>query len=41
MPVPLGGTVNADALRSDPVRFLVEGPFGYLVGGTYRAFDLR
>ena len=37
----LGGTGNADPTRAGPVRFLVDGPFGYLAGGTYRAFDLR
>ena len=32
---------NQVALRSGPVRMVVDGPFAYLVGGTYRVFDLR
>ncbi|MFO0582572.1 MAG: carboxypeptidase regulatory-like domain-containing protein [Anaeromyxobacter sp.] len=38
-----GGSVSlADPLRiNNPVTLQVEGPFAYLVGGTYRVFDLR
>ncbi|MBS2021905.1 MAG: fibronectin type III domain-containing protein, partial [Deltaproteobacteria bacterium] len=41
LPIFLGGSINQDANRSDPVRFMIDGVFGYMVGGTYRVFDLR
>lgn len=41
MPSFTSGTVNVDPLRTGPVRFYVDGPFGFLMGGGYRAFDLR
>jgi hypothetical protein len=40
MPTPLGGTAT-DPPFMTPIRFYVDGPFAYLVGGVYRAFDLR
>ncbi|HEY6100515.1 MAG TPA: hypothetical protein VIW03_13855, partial [Anaeromyxobacter sp.] len=41
MPTFTSGAVNVDPLRVGPVRFYVDGPFGFLMGGGYRAFDLR
>ena len=41
-PTPVGGVSLPDGFRADaPVRLQLVGPFGYLVGGTVRAFDLR
>lgn len=41
VPVLLSESTSVDPARSDPVRMIVDGPFAYLVGGTYRVFDLR
>jgi hypothetical protein len=48
-PVALGGVNLADPFWTDgwlgakapPPQLRIEGPFGFLVGGTYRVFDLR
>ena len=40
LPTPLGGA-STDPPNLEPIRFYVDGPFAYLVGGVYRAFDLR
>jgi Carboxypeptidase regulatory-like domain/Fibronectin type III domain len=39
-PVATGGTVSTDAQVSRS-RMVIDGPWAYLVGDTYRTFDLR
>ena len=47
LPVDVGGVNLADPFWTDgygtrvPPQLRVEGPFGFLVGGSYRVFDLR
>jgi hypothetical protein len=43
MPLPSGGIVNLEPSVGGTgfPTLMLDGPFGYLVGGTYRAFDLR
>jgi hypothetical protein len=40
LPTPLGST-STDPPNLNAIRLAVDGPFAYLVGGVYRAFDLR
>jgi hypothetical protein len=40
LPTLLGRAVSIEA-RTDQVRMVVDGPWAYLAGGTYRVFDLR
>jgi carboxypeptidase family protein/fibronectin type III domain protein len=39
-PVLAGATVSTEPAGGVP-RFVIDGPWGYLVGGTFRTFDLR
>ncbi|MGI5861877.1 MAG: fibronectin type III domain-containing protein, partial [Myxococcales bacterium] len=41
MPVAISSSAVVDVVRTGKVKLSIEGPFGYLVGGGYRAFDLR
>ncbi|MBS2022812.1 MAG: carboxypeptidase regulatory-like domain-containing protein [Deltaproteobacteria bacterium] len=41
VPVQTSATAAVDAPHAGPVRLQLDGPWAYLVGGTYRVFDLR
>ncbi|MBS2025057.1 MAG: fibronectin type III domain-containing protein [Deltaproteobacteria bacterium] len=41
LPTLVSRATTQDATRTDPVHLVVDGPFAYLVGGTYRIYDLR
>jgi hypothetical protein len=41
VPKLLSASNNVDPIRNDLVRLVVQGPWAYMMGGTYRVFDLR